>query len=116
MNKFPIVTKGDSTLQYIFPAKQKAVQLAIELAKEDERICRLIIFGSAVTMDCGAVSDVDIALDVPGVDTEDFLKIARRFYLGVPSEVDIVHYNKIKSLLLKNEIDTKGVSVYVKRS
>lgn len=115
MFKFPMVVKGDPTLAYVFPAKQKAVQSAINIAKSDDRIRRMIVFGSAVTMDCGAVSDIDIALDVPGISEEEFSKIARRFYLEVPSETDIVHYNGINSPLLKQEIDTKGVNIYVKR-
>ena len=115
MYKFPLIVKGDPALAYIFPSKQKAVQSAIDIAKSDERIRRMIVFGSAVTMDCGAVSDIDIALDVPEISKEDFSKIARRFYLEVPSETDIVHYNGIGSSLLKHEIDTKGVNIYVKR-
>lgn len=114
MYKFPLIVKGDPELAYIFPAKQKAVQSAINIAKSDERIRRMIIFGSAVTMECGAVSDIDIALDIPGVNEEDFSKIARRFYLEVPSETDIINYNGISSSLLKHEIDTKGVNIYVK--
>lgn len=116
MHNFPITVSGEPSLQHIFPTKQKAAKAAIELAKADERICRLIVFGSAVTMNCGAVSDIDIALDIPGVSEEEFSKIARKFYLEVPSEVDIVHYNGISSPLLKHEIDTKGVDIYVKRS
>ncbi|MBR5313180.1 MAG: nucleotidyltransferase domain-containing protein [Clostridia bacterium] len=109
-----MVTKGDSTLQYVFPSKQKAVQAAINLAKADSRIERLILFGSAVTMNCGAASDIDIAIDAPNVSEEDFLKIARSFYLGVPSELDVVHYNRITNPLLKSEIDRKGVVMYSK--
>ncbi len=115
MRKFPMITKGDSTLQYVFPSKQKAAQAAIDLAKADDRIERLILFGSAVTMNCGATSDIDIAIDAPNVSEEEFLKIARNFYLGVPSELDMVHYNKITSPLLKSEIDRKGAVMYVKR-
>ena len=114
--KFPMVTKGDSTLQHVFPMKQRAAQAAIDLAKSDARIERLILFGSAVTMNCGTSSDIDIAIDAPGISDDEFLKIARAFYLGVPSELDMVHYNKITNSLLKSEIDRKGVNVYVKRT
>ena len=103
-----MVIDGDSTLQNVFPSKQKAAQAAIDLAKADNRIERMILFGSAVTMNCGVTSDIDIAIDAPNVSEEEFLKIARNFYLGVPSELDIVHYNKIRNPLLKSEIDRKG--------
>lgn len=112
---FPVVTAGDEALKYVFPSKQKAAQQAITLAKQDERIRRLVIFGSAVTMRCGTASDLDIAVDAPNVSEDEFLKIARSFYRGVDSEIDLVHYNTLRSSLLKNEIDEKGVSIYVQR-
>ena len=95
-----MVIDGDSNLQYVFPSKQKAAQTAIDLAKADSRIERLILFGSTVTMNCGVTSDIDIAIDAPDVSEEEFLKIARSFYLGVPSELDLIHYNRIRNPLL----------------
>ena len=115
MRVFPVVTAGDESLKYIFPSKQKAAQQAIALAKQDDRIQRLVIFGSAVTMRCGTVSDLDIAVDAPNVSEDEFMKIARSFYRGIDSEIDMIHYNSIRNMLLKKEIDEKGVSVYVQR-
>lgn len=112
---FPLVTEGDETLKYVFPTKQRAAQTAINLAKADGRIDRLVIFGSAVTMQCGMKSDMDIAVDAPNMGEDDFMKLARGFYRGIDSEVDVVHYNNIHNALLKREIDEKGVPVYVKR-
>ena len=114
VNTFPIVTFGDDVLKYVFPTKQKAVQKAISIAKADKRIRRLIVFGSAVTVNCGMASDIDLAIEADA-DEEDFLKIARNFYIGIPSEVDLIQYNRITSDLLRHEIDTKGVELYVKR-
>lgn len=108
---FPKRCEGAEELKYIFPSKQKAVQKAIELAAADSRIKRLIIFGSAATMNCGEFSDVDIALDVPDINSDDFAKLARPFYTEIPSETDVIHYNTIHSELFKNEVD-KGVCVY----
>ena len=112
---FPLIVQGDENLKYVFPSKQSDVLKAISLAKLDERINRLIVFGSAVTMRCGINSDIDIAIDAPDVGEDDFEKIARSFYLGIDSEVDVVHYNAIHNNLLKQEIDDKGVDIYVKR-
>lgn len=114
MYVFPKRCQGSDKLKYIFPSKQKAVQKAIELAMNDSRIERLIIFGSAITMKCGIGSDIDIALDVPNIDFEEFAKLARPFFTEIPSEVDIIHYNKIHSELLKKEVD-KGVCVYARQ-
>lgn len=112
---FPVRCEGEKELKYIFPSKQRAVQKAIELARSDSRILRMIVFGSAVTMRCGDTSDIDIALDAPGLDFEGFVKLAHPFLSEIPSEVDLIHYNDIHSELLKEEIDKKGVCVYAKQ-
>ena len=112
---FPIKYEGAEELKYIFPSKQKAAQKAIELARADSRVIRLIVFGSAVTLNCGIGSDIDIAIDAPEVSGEEFLSLAHPFLSEIPSEVDIIHYNSIGSELLKNEICSKGVAIYVNR-
>lgn len=61
---------------------------------------------------CGQTSDLDIAVDAPGVSEDDFAKIARGFWKAIPSEFDIVDYNNIRSDLLKNEIDKKVIVIY----
>ena len=115
MQVFPVVTAGDESLQYIFPSKQRAAQAAIDLAAKDPLIRRLCVFGSAVTMDCGMTSDLDLAIDAPSVSEEGFLKLCRPFFREIESEVDVVHYNRIRNASLKKEIDEKGVCIYVKR-
>lgn len=114
MSIFPLVTNGSESLKFIFPTKQKAAQQAITLAAADERIKKLLVFGSAVTPRCGMKSDLDIAIDAPNLSEDEFLKLARGFYREIDSELDIVHYNNIHSELLKKEIDDKGVSIYVR--
>ena len=111
---FPIKYEGDDVLRYIFPSKQKAVQTAIDIAGRDHRIEKLIIFGSAITKSCGMGSDIDIAIDAPNANTDEFLKIAHSFYRDVPSEIDVIHYNNIRSELLRENVN-KGVCVYVKK-
>ncbi len=113
MAVFPKVVDGDDILKYVFPTKQKDVKKAIALAKEDLRIRRLIVFGSAITIKCGMISDIDFAIDA-NITEDEFFEIARKFYLGITSEIHLIHYNQIKSNLLKHEIDTKGREFYVR--
>lgn len=112
---FPLVVSGNESLRHIFPSKQEDTQTAIALAQTEEKIQRLIVFGSAVTMQCGTASDLDIAVDAPDISDDEFRKLARKFYLGISSELDLIHYNAIRSPLLKDEIQKKGVIVYAKR-
>ena len=113
MAVFPLVVEGDAILKSIFPSKQRAAQQAIDFARTDERVKRIIVFGSAVTNKCGMTSDIDLAIDAPDVSDEEFPSVAHNFFL-VDSEVDVVHYNRIHSALLKREIDSKGVVIYVR--
>ncbi len=114
MYTFPVRFNGSEKLKYIFPSKQKDVQKAIEIAEKNEKIRRMIIFGSAVTMNCGIGSDIDIAIDAPDIkDDDEFITIAKPFRKALESEIDIIHLNSTKNDLLRNEILTKGVDVYV---
>ena len=112
MKQFPMATAGDEALRYVFPSKQRAAQKAIELAKQNPQIQRLCVFGSAVTADCGMTSDLDLAIIAPSVSGEGFYRLCRPFFREIDSEVDVVHYNRIRSASLKKEIDEKGVCVY----
>lgn len=116
MQVFPKRYDGADTLQYIFPSMQKEVQKVLDTAKTIECIQRIIIFGSAVTLNCGMSSDLDIAIDAPDIkDEDDFLRLVRPIRRAVDVETDIIHYNSIKNELLIKEIDTKGVVVYDRR-
>ncbi len=93
--------------------KRDAVEQAVEIAQETDVIKRLIVFGSAVTNDCGESSDIDLCLDV-SCDTRD-MRLFRPvcdFNKACDYNCDILFYQKIGDKL-KKEIDTKGVEVYV---
>lgn len=114
---FPVrVKNGIEELKYIFPNKQKDVQKAFEIAKKQEKIERLILFGSSLTYSCGIGSDIDIAIDAPTVTSEDeFCKIIKPIKKTLNSESDILHFNSIKNELLKSEIVEKGLIIDVNR-
>ncbi len=112
-NTFPLIVAGDERLRHVFPSKQRAVSQLLALLENDERIRRIIIFGSAVTRNCGIDSDIDVAIDAD-ITSDEFLEIAHTIYIGVNSDVDVIHLNSTKSELLKNEINRKGVVLYEK--
>lgn len=109
---FPIVVaNGEGVLSKVFPTKQRDVHTAIQIAKSDPRIKRLILFGSAISTRCGTDSDIDLAVDSE-MSAEQFAAIAHKFYVGVPSEIDVINLNNLHNELLKNEIAEKGVEIY----
>lgn len=111
---FPKRCEGADVLKHIFPTMQNEVQKVIDTARTVPEIQRIIVFGSAVTMNCGIGSDLDIAVDAPGItDDEEFIKVVRPIRRALDVDTDIIHYNNIHSQLLLNEINKKGVDVYV---
>ncbi len=100
-------------LSQINEVKIEEVSRLIEIAKGSEVIKRIIIFGSTVTDSCDEDSDIDVCLDI-ACDTKD-----QRLYRHVVDfdkacnyNCDIFFYHQLGTTL-KNEIDKKGVSVYV---
>ncbi len=112
MYVFPVRYGHDETIKFIFPSKQKDVQKAIDTIRSFPDVERLIVFGSAITLDCGMDSDVDIAVDMPDASEDEFMTVFRALRNSIDGEADILHYNTIHNELLKKEIDRKGVSVY----
>jgi predicted nucleotidyltransferase len=113
---FPKRCEGADELKYIFPLMQEEVQKVIDTAKTLPEIHRVVIFGSAVTMNCGIGSDLDIAIDAPKIINDDeFIEVVRPIRKVLSVDSDIIHYNSIHSSLLLSEINAKGVDVYVNR-
>jgi predicted nucleotidyltransferase len=111
MNLFPVRIDGDDMLKHIFPSKQKAVQNVINSAKNIKNIRKITVFGSAVTWDCGMFSDLDIAIEHDG--EQEFIALASPFLRLKAGKIDIIDYNNLHNLYLKNNIE-KGVVVYEK--
>lgn len=112
---FPKKYEGADVLKHIFPLMQREVQKVIDTSSQIPEIKRVIVFGSALTLNCGIKSDLDIAVDIPDIQSEDeFLKLVRPIRRAISVDSDILHYNEIKNKLLLSEIDSKGVDVYVR--
>lgn len=109
---FPLKNGHDEAVKYIFPSKQKDVQSAIDAVRRFPAVRQLIVFGSAVTPNCGIGSDVDLAIDMPSASEDDFMKVYRALRKSLSGEADIIHYNTVRNELLKKEIAEKGVCVY----
>ena len=63
--KFNTVVSKDSfkSVNRIHPIKQRIVSEIVDAAKKDDKVKRIIIFGSSTRYDCDITSDLDICLD-----------------------------------------------------
>lgn len=62
---FPIVAGSDYYDAYrIYPLKQKLAKKVFENFKNDERVKKIVLFGSSTTMRCTRNSDTDFAIEL----------------------------------------------------
>ena len=90
-------------VEKIYPIQQRKVKELINDIKENNKIKRIIIFGSSVTDKCHIGSDVDIYVETQTNNIE--LKNQHNF------EYDLWTNNTVDKRLMK-EINDKGVIVY----
>ncbi len=93
--------------------KLDSVNKMIKAARKYPFVRRLIIFGSSVTDRCTEESDIDVCMDV-GDKTQglDLFNFHADICKCCDSNCDILNYHRLNGNL-KNEIDKKGVIVYV---
>lgn len=92
--------------------KKQEIEKLINIAMETNVVERLIIFGSAVTSDCHKESDIDMCLEVSCETSDKRLRYpVYELNKACDFNCDILFYHKLGAKL-KNEIDSKGVTVY----
>lgn len=93
--------------------KKDMVAQCIQIAREEKNIKRMIIFGSSVTDACRDDSDIDICLDMrSSLISSETCQTLARMTKACGLNCDILFYPEVKGRL-KEEIDNKGVTVYV---
>lgn len=93
--------------------KKDMVAQCVKIAEEEKTVRRMIIFGSSVTDACREDSDIDICLDMRSalVGSETYRTLSR-ITKACNLNCDILFYSDLSGRL-KDEIDQKGVTVYV---
>ena len=72
-----------------------------------------IVFGSRAKGTARPGSDIDIALKGDQLKLEDVLKLSVAIDdFWIPNKVDLVIYDRITELELKDHIDRAGISIY----
>ena len=110
---FPIVSNNDYfDISRIHPLKQKTINKIYEVVKNDQRIKKVIIFGSSTTIRCNKDSDIDIAIELINNTNEIKNDISEKIQEITNYNSDIIWLDKIKvNTKIYNNIN-KGVTIY----
>jgi len=118
--RFNRVVASDSFLNVnrIHPIKQRMVKSIVDAARTDDRVKRIIVFGSSTRYDCDITSDLDLCLDwvTPCYDDDGVLLPFTGNMRRVISQVtqgmaDVVNYDYLDDTDIKHSVE-EGVVVY----
>ncbi len=77
---------------------------------------KVILFGSRARNDYKYNSDIDLAIIFTSNDNDNYIKILTKLEsLNTLYKFDIIDYNKITNIKLKDEIDKDGKIIYIKK-
>ena len=114
---FPIIVNNDNyEVKRIHPLMQKPVNDIYQIIKNDNRIKKVILFGSSVNIRCGIHSDIDLAIELNESDfnRDSQNEISEAIQIITEYNCDIVWLNTIdKNTQLYNNI-LSGVTIYEK--
>lgn len=113
MYNFPVKIDGCKELKRVFPTMQASVQKIVDIAKTLPEIKRIIVFGSAVTPNCGIGSDIDVAFDMPTISEDKYYSYLKPIRFNIDIPYDFIHYNSVTNPILINEINNKGVEIWL---
>ena len=118
--KFNQVVDEDSfiSVNRIHPIKQRLVEKIVSEARNDQKVKRIIIFGSSTRYDCDITSDLDICIDWNDdcYDQDGVLRPFTRNMRNVISSAtkghaDVVNYGYLEGTDVQDAV-RKGVVVY----
>ena len=87
----------------------------ISILKKNERISKVILFGSRAKGDFNKGSDIDIALKGDDLKLNDIIKASLEIdELLLPNKFDLIIFNRIKEKALIEHINRIGITLYEK--
>lgn len=102
----------------IHPLKQNIVKDIVEVARNDQNVKKIIIFGSSTRYDCDITSDLDICVDwkVDCYNKEGVLLPFTRNMRKAISQItkgraDVVNYGYLGGTVVENAVK-EGIVVY----
>lgn len=99
-----------------FGLKEDLINNIIDILKNHKSLDKAVIFGSRARGDFRYNSDIDIALFGNNLTENDFYKISNEIdEINTHFSFDVLHFDKISKLKLKNNILKDGVVIYESR-
>lgn len=102
----------------IHPIKQAIVKEIVEVARNDQTVRRIIIFGSSTRYDCDVTSDLDICIDWKKdcYDADGVLKpftanMRRAISKITKGNADVVNYGYLDGTIIRDAVK-EGIVVY----
>lgn len=105
---FPLVdARLGEAYRRIYPLMQREVARGLESLAEFD--LDLIVFGSALTMYCNCMSDLDLCIRTKEYDLDYFHQIQIAVFRCVTVPCDVIYYNDLgENEKIKTEIDETG--------
>lgn len=108
---FPLVEEQlGEAYRRIYPLMQREVRRVLEALAEFD--LELIVFGSALTMYCNCMSDLDLCIRTKEYDLDYFHRIQTVVFRCVTVPCDVIYYNDLgENEKIKSEIDKTGYKI-----
>ena len=107
-----------SNVNKIHPIKQRMVRDIVDVARRDQAVRRIIIFGSSIRYDCDITSDLDICLDwfEDCYDEEGVLKpftgnMRKMISIITKGRADVVNLDYLAGTVVEDAVK-EGIIVY----
>lgn len=95
---FPIIVSDNQIdMSRIYPTKQRNIKNVLSALRTDDRINRLTLFGSSITMACNKDSDIDLAVDLKEYSTTVRNDISEKIQLACNWNADIIWMDHLSS-------------------
>jgi len=97
-----------------FGLKDIDLEMLVIVFRENPKIEKAVLFGSRAKGTYENGSDVDIALIGDNLKLDDVIKLSLSIdKLDLPYKFDLIIYQRIKELKLKEHIDRVGKEIYI---
>ncbi len=91
---------------------QETANQIINILKKDEKVQKIILFGSRAKGTAKSGSDIDLAIVGENINFRDLCRFGVQLDdLDLPYQIDLVDYNTITNPELKSHIDRVGITL-----